>query len=502
MPWNKGLKHSEETKRKISEATRRAMLKPQMRQMLKERAKGRKHSEATKLKIRETARAARGFAKQKRKPKRTPVPFEFTPHVVAQLNERVQSTLDTEFQKASDDPDKLIVREKGPMPVKTREKLSQRIREMWNDPSYRMRVAEGIEQRQLRLACLNQESEPRKFGSLEKRRLERDGFGGKSPKRRARTLKPMEQILRVTVNTATAETSNAIKNEEEPEGDTLAQEMDGFEERDVDEVCDEDNDEGDTYRARVNGDTAFLDFGSLDGLSKEDLGIFGSHGAGKVESGIEGSLGQGEGEVEREGRSRSISGSSSKKETGDVWASTDDLLKSLRDAGQLPPLDGEPFVGSIPGGSSPFESVTPSLDTMDLREPGMGPYDHMRERWNDRDDELGFLGVPVDLLSPSTADISSPFFSVASTIEDDRITENRSDALDSKGGGDLTGNSGGDDFLSDKFSLHFVDDNFGDLGIYDDVGQSLDPIVKSSFVVGRDDQHSSDFAKTSKKSLQ
>lgn len=62
VPWNKGRPHSEATKRKIAENTRRAMLCPELRQVLKKRAIGRKHSEETKLKIARTARLARSGA--------------------------------------------------------------------------------------------------------------------------------------------------------------------------------------------------------------------------------------------------------------------------------------------------------------------------------------------------------------------------------------------------------------------------------------------------------
>lgn len=476
------------------------MLKPQMRQMLKERAKGRRHSEATKLKIRETARAARGIAKQK-KPKKTPVPFDFTSHVVAQLNEKVQDTLNAEFQKSVNEPSKLVARERGPMPMKTREKLSQRIKEMWSDPDYRMRVAEGIEQRQMKLARLNQDNGIRSNHREEDGDSQNSTVGNKAPKRRAR---PSTKIEGISINSTDDGGLGKVGGAYEGvlyEGADKSEQESSFtktEALEEGELAERYNEVAkDKYLERVNDDEGFLRFESLDGLAKGDMGLFSSDRPGGADFEIEAGPVFNDERSQRQDEPSNAFESQPRKILSDEWESTENLLRSLRDAGQLPPLDGEPFVGTITRGPNQSEYVATPIDTM--REPHAELSNDVRKSLGEEVDELGFLQGPVDLLSSSMADLPSPFFSVPPVSENNRIASRLPSVLDLSGNSDLAQGPDEDGFLPDKFSLNFVDDNFGDLGIYDDVGHSLGSSMKPSSVVGFDDPFGS-FAKTTGKS--
>ena len=229
VPWNKGRKHSEETKRKISEGTRRAMLQPAMRRLLKERAKGRKHSEATKLKIRETARASRGGITAIRKQKRQPVPFSFPESVVADLNAKVQHQLEKSYTLS--ESQHLVVREKRPMLEETKAKLSARIKELWSDPDYRNKVAEGIESRAQRVGrTTSQPSSPRasRASSPRPAKPKKEPRPPKSPRRRSRP-KPRKVAPK---------------------------------------------DKKSAYHDDIDSSEIFLEPESLDGITKEDLGLF------------------------------------------------------------------------------------------------------------------------------------------------------------------------------------------------------------------------------------
>lgn len=144
IPWNKGRKHTDETRLKISQATRAAMERPQVRDKLRRIATGRKHSEETKRKIRTTSRMNRSSNAQQRIP-RLPVPFTFDDATVAQLDARITKRYRAEY---TDKSPGVSARGKRSMPLETRRKLSERIRALWaEDPSYRDRVAQGIEER-------------------------------------------------------------------------------------------------------------------------------------------------------------------------------------------------------------------------------------------------------------------------------------------------------------------------------------------------------------------
>lgn len=229
VPWNKGRKHSEETKRKISEGTRRAMLQPAMRRLLKERAKGRKHSEATKLKIRETARASRGANSAIRKQKRQAVPFSFPESVIADLNAKVQHQLEKSYILS--ESQHLVVREKRPMAEETKAKLSAKIKELWSDPDYRSKVAEGIESRAQRVGrTRSPPSSPRasRASSPRPAKPKKEPGSPKSSTRRSRSKSP--------------------------------------------EVSTEDKKS--SFHDDIDSSEIFLEPESLDGITKEDLGLF------------------------------------------------------------------------------------------------------------------------------------------------------------------------------------------------------------------------------------
>ena len=238
VPWNKGRHHSEETKRRIAEGTKKAMLRPEMRRLLQKRARGRRHSEATKLKIRETTRISRGAGAIKRKPKKLPVKFVFEPRIINELNASVKQEIEANFER-EDAQKKFVVREKKPMPPETRAKLSQRIKDLWKDPAYRMKVQSGVveRQKQLKAKQIEEDTKAESLSSISEAK--------NHTKRRARSA-------RVKIAEETVE-----EEEEEVEDDSV------IDDRDAEIVLGSD---------------------VLRGWTKEDLGIFGEHAAGPVDT--------------------------------------------------------------------------------------------------------------------------------------------------------------------------------------------------------------------------
>lgn len=172
-PWNKGKKHSAETRRRIAEATRRAMSRPEVRERLRELARQRTHSSKTKVKIAQTrlrSRVASTLRKASiawrsssgmgeylevtkslrsvfRRTGRTPSPFQYPSEVITELNQRVMVRKDD--MKDDDAKPKKPVNSlvKRSMPESTRAKLSARIKELWADPEYRLKVSKGVQMR-------------------------------------------------------------------------------------------------------------------------------------------------------------------------------------------------------------------------------------------------------------------------------------------------------------------------------------------------------------------
>jgi NUMOD3 motif len=189
VPWNKGRKHSPETRRKIAEATRRAMSRPETRERLSRIATGRKHSNETKVKIaascsrsynsnvalsklrdtdsqqsirdgeRDSNEGSNGkefwfrlpLSRQRARQKRAP--FDYAAEVIAALHTRIDDRLccrDFEveigviFKRDSAGELTRVYKPRPPMTEETKMKLSNRIKELWNDPEYRIRVSEGL----------------------------------------------------------------------------------------------------------------------------------------------------------------------------------------------------------------------------------------------------------------------------------------------------------------------------------------------------------------------
>lgn len=155
VPWNKGRKHSAETKRKIAEGTRRAMNSPETRARLRAVAVGRRHSKETRGRIAaacgrvKAVQEARRRAGDKRvvvgnQRGRRRVEFEWAQEREALLERIGRRAKGMDF--------KAVVRNgsasqklRRPMKVETREKLSRRIKELWTDPEYRDRVRSGVQ---------------------------------------------------------------------------------------------------------------------------------------------------------------------------------------------------------------------------------------------------------------------------------------------------------------------------------------------------------------------
>eukprot|EP00188_Purpureofilum_apyrenoidigerum_P002918 Plantae.Rhodophyta-Purpureofilum_apyrenoidigerum.ctg2967.p2 GENE.Plantae.Rhodophyta-Purpureofilum_apyrenoidigerum.ctg2967~~Plantae.Rhodophyta-Purpureofilum_apyrenoidigerum.ctg2967.p2 ORF type:complete len:500 (+),score=108.25 Plantae.Rhodophyta-Purpureofilum_apyrenoidigerum.ctg2967:179-1678(+) len=168
-PWNKGKQHSEETRRKIAERTRAAMLRPEMREKMRRLNVGRKHDMETKRKIKvkiqesNTLKAFRDGVKLKKgKPQFSmavskytsgPVPFEYSTSMKEKLNSYINvqlgdkgfiSKLNSMYEGESSAAQGGTHRQPRKLTDETRRKLSQRIREMWADPAYRERVVDGM----------------------------------------------------------------------------------------------------------------------------------------------------------------------------------------------------------------------------------------------------------------------------------------------------------------------------------------------------------------------
>lgn len=258
-PWNKGRRHSEETRRKIAEATRKAMMRPEMRQLLRERAKSRRHSEATKLKIRQTSRLTRSTkaSMERKRARKNPMPYEYTPDVIKSLNDEIEGKIGITFLR-EESSDKLAVRERRVVAPETRQKLSQRIKELWNDPEYRARVSSGIEERASRLG----HNTTPKSAKKEKAKQKNDDIMSTSEDQ------PEETNSR---NDATDTTSmkSTLSNEN---SNTISKPATSIKSEEEVEVA----------KSFRNSADMGLDLHSLDGWTKEDLGIFGEHDEGIV----------------------------------------------------------------------------------------------------------------------------------------------------------------------------------------------------------------------------
>lgn len=131
------------------------MTSPDVRAKLRTNATGRRHTEETKRKIRNATRLRRmsdhdnsSVSKPRhrspRSRRRTRVPFEYSHDLVAALDSRITSLYHTKLSEQSGFGADSRVRR--PMPEETKRKLSERLRKMWaDDPEYRQRVHRGIE---------------------------------------------------------------------------------------------------------------------------------------------------------------------------------------------------------------------------------------------------------------------------------------------------------------------------------------------------------------------
>lgn len=456
VPWNKGRRHTEETKRKISEATKRAMLQPEMRRLLKERAKGRKHSEATKLKIRETARASRGSSSTARKPKKQPVPFTFPPEVVADLNDKVQHQLETSYKLG--DSERLMVREKRPMPDETKAKLSASIKKLWSDPDYRTKVAEGIEQRAQRLGKPSSDSQ---------------SDTDRSPSRAA---------TRIKREFSAAVRSQSPRRRLRGRGATLQLDI---------------SDDNDIVYNDDNAAEVFLDPASLDGITREDLGLHVPQEEGKVETGP--------GARHYTVNDREIDDIRSRLVPDSAMYDHHDLLTSLARASRSQHLS-EPVYGEMTDVHPSFEEMdfTPShIDPLGRPESGNtapeyprdGPQPSYRGEWSRSDGDRFFDESSGEFASPGHHE--SLFVPLGSAADDHSVpgsSDVNAEFQFQSGGEHIIGQTSGSGDGAEQLPLHYVDDNFEGLDIYDDGSTSLENALKSGQIsdFGR---HSGQFAK-------
>lgn len=243
------------------------MLRPEMRQKLQARARGRKHSEATKLKIRQTSRLVRGAGCLiKRRQKKRPVPFVFHPDAVQQINQNVTMQIEASFAREdAASSSKYLAQGKRIMSEQTKAKLSRRIKEMWDDPDYRTRVAMGVKERNTRLLSeksvasseQGQDGE-NSFPNFDPSDIDPASSSAsslvdtceekkKTTKKRARVRKP--KVIPTTLY------EDILREEEPYSGKSIVP-------RDI-----------------------VLDVNELQGWTKEDLGIVGMHGAGRIDRG-------------------------------------------------------------------------------------------------------------------------------------------------------------------------------------------------------------------------
>lgn len=439
------------------------MLQPEMRRLLKERAKGRKHSEATKLKIRETARATRGGVGAAKRAKKLPVPFTFPPEVVADLNDKVQRQLETSFKKMGDS-ERLMVREKRPMADETKAKLSAKIKELWSDPQYRTKVAEGIEQRAMRVSRARSRDQSRSPESsqadadpllpLVSTKVKREPTTSarlKSPKRRARV-----------------KTSSCDSNDDN---------------RDV-AVFDE-----------IDASEIFIDPESLEGITKEDLGIYGSHGPGRVDTGSSCNDPVMTDADSDDAKSRVVPDNALREHT--------DLLTSLANAGHAQHLDEPPYMdvsrnhGGFGGGLN-AEVQAPNIDPLDVAHANDAGHAFARgtsvsgyRQDSDsarRGEVLDFFDDPAHPISSSATE-PSPFVSVGSAVDEDRISPAASPNFDfSSGGEHLMAQNTGSGYVRDNLSLNYADENFGGLDIYNEAGTSFENALRAGPSVDFDRQ--------------
>eukprot|EP00186_Timspurckia_oligopyrenoides_P000758 CAMPEP_0182443552 /NCGR_PEP_ID=MMETSP1172-20130603/2259_1 /TAXON_ID=708627 /ORGANISM="Timspurckia oligopyrenoides, Strain CCMP3278" /LENGTH=557 /DNA_ID=CAMNT_0024638869 /DNA_START=161 /DNA_END=1834 /DNA_ORIENTATION=+ len=189
VPWNKGRKHSEETKRKIAERTRLAMSSGKIRSRLAEYATGRRHSKETRSKIK--ANTKRGLERKRRQEPETsrsnaPVrptfdppsplisselldqrnvfssrralerradqlPLNITEFETIEIREEIGLKFKQEAQKDKSNSEQGKNGRRSTsgarMSPEAREKLSKRIKSLWEDQNYRNRVMTGIREK-------------------------------------------------------------------------------------------------------------------------------------------------------------------------------------------------------------------------------------------------------------------------------------------------------------------------------------------------------------------
>lgn len=260
VPWNKGRPHSEETKRKIAESTRRAMLRPELRQLLKLRARNRRHSEQTKLKIRRSSRLSRGNkTNTQTKQRKTPVPFQFDSDTIKNINGSIDQQIEdvTTAQVGRE-----TIATKPGMAEESKEKISRRIKELWNDPEYRAKVASGVEARM--------------------RRLREQGLApAKRQKKRTRTSAGVSASntpfsnpdgSNVASENSLPQDNNSFQRDVKSEVVLMDEDLEADE-----GVRGDEEEEEHSHRQDVTFTSE-----ELRGWTKEDLGIFGSHGEGLI----------------------------------------------------------------------------------------------------------------------------------------------------------------------------------------------------------------------------
>lgn len=305
------------------------------------------------------------------------------------------------------------------MAPETKEKLSRRIKAMWEDPQYRSRVIDGIEQRARRMGTTKSQSpepdrEKKKQPAGASQSSPEKTF--KSPKRRAR-VRPESLV-------------------------------------DFEEVDDLDIDSGTEF---FFADDTFL------GLTKEDLGIFGSHQAGPVQitsgtADVEQSQADDQSHQALIGESAqavsnvpvppveqplSISSGQLPNKThtlltqdGIVATSPADsviekvdhghrdLLAPRTETGQLPSLDSDAFVGlSGPQDDLDMEGLSSELQNIPvdpLDQPASSVIRDQLENVEEveEEDDFGYFESNIEILSPTGVEIGSGFVPLPPTGED------------------------------------------------------------------------------------
>lgn len=421
VPWNKGRPHSEETKRKIAENTRRAMLRPELREVLKQRALGRRHSEQTKLKIRHSARllrAANGKATSSRsRQRKEPVPFVFDSVTVQNLNKRIHEQVEVQSPK---EEGQLSLSPKRPMSDATKKKLSEKIKQMWDDPSYRSRVTSGIEAHMRKLqeskTCVPVEDIEDDFLDAKRR----------AAKKRVRSASKTRSSLSTLADSSL--TSKALEERGEAyKPPSLIEEAE-------EEIRP-------TRRARGESEFLSMSNDALKGLTKEDLGIFGSHDEGVIPGFDDAGSEMNDSFNPNSGPSNGASGS------GDVtsFSQKDNVHPSHTPQDSGGDHDGERDAALVRSGGSPFMSC--DLDAVAIAgddHPALG-------------DDRGALGA----LEPMDGSFTAHLLREANCVEE------KSEIGDTELGVQL----------SDKDNPVGDGDDCGDLGVnlMDDTERSVFP---------------------------